>query len=148
MNDRDRLVQLRGLLERLERMPASADRDWMLAEVRARAVDVETGVRPAALRALPGDEADIAHASRVESTPPRARRTPCRRQTPRRPPARAASYTTLVDPPPRPSLVDAQERAGHESAMDLLEHGGLLCLDDSPAVVAGASRPWALGLRG
>jgi hypothetical protein len=42
MNDRVRLDQLRRLLDRLERMPASADRDWMLAEVRARAVDVET----------------------------------------------------------------------------------------------------------
>jgi hypothetical protein len=148
MNDRDRLAQLRGLLERLERMPASPDRDWMLAEVRARAVDVVTGVRPAALRALPADEADAAHAahaSRVEAAKPRARRAPCRPQTPRRPQARAA---TLVDPPPRPSLVDAHRPAGHESAVDLLQHGGLLCLDDSPTVAAGASRPWDLGLRG
>src|SRR3954454_12987001 len=57
LNDRDRLEQLRGLLDRLERMPASADRDWMLAEVRGRAVDVETGVRPASVRALPQDQA-------------------------------------------------------------------------------------------
>jgi hypothetical protein len=47
----DRLEQLRALLVRVERMPASAGRDWMLGEVRARAVDVETGVRPAAMRA-------------------------------------------------------------------------------------------------
>src|SRR3954447_24611774 len=48
MNDRDRLEQLRALLVRLERMPVSAERDWMIGEVRARAVDVETGVKPAA----------------------------------------------------------------------------------------------------
>jgi hypothetical protein len=44
MSDRHRLEQLPGLLDRLERMPASADRDWMLGEIGARAVDVETGV--------------------------------------------------------------------------------------------------------
>ncbi|HET6550478.1 MAG TPA: hypothetical protein VFG79_18580 [Solirubrobacter sp.] len=145
MNDRDRLAQLRGLLERLERMPASPDRDWMLAEVRARAVDVETGVRPAALRALPADEADAVHAPRVEAAQPRARRAPCRPQKPRRPQARAA---TRVDPPPRPPLADAHEPARHESAVDLLQRGGLLWLEDSPPVAAGAGRPWALGLRG
>ena len=47
MNDRDRLEQLRGMLDRLERMPASPDRDWLLGEVRARTVDVETGAPPA-----------------------------------------------------------------------------------------------------
>ena len=56
MNDRDRLCQLEALLARLERMPASAGRDWMLAEVRGRAVDVETGMPPTPMRALPNEE--------------------------------------------------------------------------------------------
>src|SRR5690349_19939495 len=58
MSDRDRLEQLQGLVARLERMPASAERDWMLREVRARAVDVETGVQPDVLRVLPRYETD------------------------------------------------------------------------------------------
>src|SRR3954451_9717403 len=67
MKDRDRLEQLRALLARLERMPASAEREWMLGEVRARAVDVETGEKPAAMRALSGDgaEAEVAAAPQV-----------------------------------------------------------------------------------
>src|SRR3954470_23741691 len=67
MNDRDRLEHLRGLLDRLERMPTSADRDWMLSEVHARAVDVETGVSPAAVRALPEGDAPAEIAPQEES---------------------------------------------------------------------------------
>src|SRR5215203_4896607 len=44
-------MQLRALVERLERLPASARREWMLQEARARMVDVETGVEPRAMRA-------------------------------------------------------------------------------------------------
>src|SRR3954468_14645482 len=89
MNDRDRLEQLRELLVRLKRMPASAERDWMLAEVRARAVDVETGVKPAAMRALAGDGAEpefaaAPEASRIEAAdtmpPPKPRRRPASRR--------------------------------------------------------------------
>src|SRR3954451_23805386 len=68
MNDRDRLEQLRALLVRLKRMPASAERDWMLGEVRARAVDVETGVKPAAMRALAGDGAESEFAAAPEAS--------------------------------------------------------------------------------
>src|SRR4051812_50068031 len=85
MNDRDRLEHLRGLLDRLERMPASADRNWMLAEIRARAVDVETGVTPSAVRALPHDEAAAAQSAPVAAKAPRARPKPPRvRTSPRR----------------------------------------------------------------
>ena len=59
MNDRDRLGQLEGLLARLEQMPASPERDWMLAEVRGRAVDVKTGMPSTPLRALPRDEVQV-----------------------------------------------------------------------------------------
>ena len=69
MNDRDRLDQLRGLLDRVGRMPASAERDWTLTEVRARVVDVETGTPPTPMRALPPDEleAEIATGNAIIS---------------------------------------------------------------------------------
>jgi hypothetical protein len=56
MNDRQRLDQLRVLLDRVERLPTSTEREWMLSEVRARAVDVETGVRPRPMRARNADD--------------------------------------------------------------------------------------------
>jgi hypothetical protein len=49
----DRLTRLRTLVAELERLPASPERAWMIAEARARMVDVETGERPrGALRSL------------------------------------------------------------------------------------------------
>src|SRR3954453_14591020 len=54
MTDHDRLTQLRVLLERLERMPASPDRDWMPAGVPSRAVDIDTGIAPRPMRPLEG----------------------------------------------------------------------------------------------
>jgi hypothetical protein len=158
MNDRDRLEQLRGLLDRLERMPASADRDWMLGEVRARTVDVESGATPAAVRARPQDEADAeiaaAQPARVETTDTVAHRKSTPVKAPRRATRRAARTAwdgRLAIPmsrPATPSLVRVRERAGHESAVDLLEQDGLLCLDDPHGDAAAASRPWAGGLRG
>jgi hypothetical protein len=132
MNDRDRLEQLRALLVRLERMPASAERDWMLGEVRARAVDVETGETSVAMRAPAGDGA--------EPEPPAAPpRRPRRRPPSRRPAARAAWDA--------PRFRAATPAPSHERVVDLLEQGGVLCLDDQPAVTDGASRPWSRGLR-
>jgi hypothetical protein len=135
MNDRDRLQQLRELLLRLERMPASADRDWMLDEVRARAVDVESGVAPAAVRALPVDGAEAESAAAAK--PARIRNAPaCRKPARVRPPR-----------PPVPSPLPAlRERSGSAGVVDLLKPGGLLCLDDPPADTS--ARPWACGLRG
>jgi hypothetical protein len=143
MNDRDRLKHLRGLLLRLERMPASADRDWMLHEVRARAVDVESGMTPVAVRALPVSEAAEPAAApapaRVQNTPPcreaRVRPSPstARRQRP--------GFSGTLD------LLQPAERPASSGARDLLQPGERLCLDDPPAGDA-AARPWAGGLRG
>jgi hypothetical protein len=154
MNDRERLEQLRAMLVRLERMPASAERDWMLGEIRVRAVDVETGEKPVAMRALPGDGADpenpatpeLSRIEAAETVPPRPRRRPA----PRRPAARTARgvpHARLAGPASPTSLAAARQRAAHQSAVDLLEQGGVLCLDDPPAA-DGASRPWSGGLRG
>jgi hypothetical protein len=155
MNDRDRLEQLRALLLRLERMPVSAERDWMLGEVRARAVDVETGVKPAAMRARSTEGAEpetssASKASRVEAEATVPPATPRRRSASRRPAARAAWGVPRVVPaiaascPPHPA---ARRRAAQESVVDLLDEGGVLSLDE-PAVADGASRPWSGGLRG
>ena len=153
MNDRDRLQHLRGVLARLERMPASADRDWMLREVRSRAVDVESGARPAAIRALPLDEANAeiaaAEAAHAKAISMPACEEPARVKAPRRatgrPPASAARVTRVVMISPQ-SLPAVREWAGSERGVDLLQPGGRLCLDDAPA--DPAVRPWVCGLRG
>src|SRR3954447_4268658 len=103
MNDRDRLDHLRRLLDRLERMPASADRDWMLAEVRRRAVDVETGIAPAPMRALPQDELEAEIAT--ERTP-----RPAPVKTHRRTPSRRAQRARLGHPAVRVPPVATHER--------------------------------------
>ena len=49
MSGKRRLEQLRELVGRLEQLPSSAERDRVLGEVRARAVDLDTGVTPRAM---------------------------------------------------------------------------------------------------
>jgi hypothetical protein len=143
MNERDRLDQLRGLLERLERMPASASRDRTLAEVRARVVDVETGTPPTPMRALPQDEleAEIA-AERSAPTEPVTRV----KTRPRRP-SRRAQRARLVHPAARIPPAPVRER-GREEVVDLLEQDGTMCLDEPAAAQPATPHPWSAGLRG
>src|SRR5215208_3922690 len=80
----DRLTRLRTLVAQLERLPASPKTEWMLAQARARLVDVETGETPQALRPLdvgspvgaPGppaqEAADAAQAERPRQHAPKA----------------------------------------------------------------------------
>jgi hypothetical protein len=135
MNDRERLEQLHGLLGRLERMPASPERDAILNKVRARAVDVETGERPAPLRVPPRRT--------VAVQPPAAAPKPVRpvKQAPPR-------VQPRVQPPAAAPLPVVVKRAPQEGAVDLLEDGWLLCLSDPPASPKATSRPWSAGLRG
>jgi len=123
MNDRDRLDQLRGLLDRVGRMPASPERDWTLAGVRARVVDVETGTPPTPMRALPPDqlEAEIA-----AERSPRAEALPRTKVRPR-PPSRRAQPARLGHPAARTPPVPIRER-GRDELVDLLEQGGGLWL--------------------
>jgi hypothetical protein len=162
MNDRDRLEQLRALLARLERMPVSAERDEVLGAVRARAVDVETGEKPAAMRARSSDGAEpeppvaprshiAAPTSRIVAPEPAPRPKPRRRSPSRRPAARIAwtgPRASPASPASCSSLLAPRQRAARDSVIDLLERGGVLCLDDQLAVTDGASRPWSAGLRG
>jgi hypothetical protein len=138
MNQRDRLDQLRGLRDRLERMPTSTDRDWMLAQVCARAVDVETGAPAGPMRARPEHEPEAEQApERSASTPPR--RT---RRKPASPAQRARPVHVARGIPAGPVRTPT-----HHESVDLLEQGGVMCLEDPPAAGAGASRPWSRGLR-
>ena len=45
----ERLKRMKELVDQLEQLPAWPDRDRVLAEVRSRAVDVDTGVTPRAM---------------------------------------------------------------------------------------------------
>jgi hypothetical protein len=49
---RTRVERLRDLVETIERLPVSPERDRLLSEARARAVDVDTGVTPRAMLPL------------------------------------------------------------------------------------------------
>jgi hypothetical protein len=103
-----RMQRLRDLVERLESLPASPDRDRILSEVRSRAVDLDTGVTPRAM--LP-----------VREPIPPPREQPVRVASPKRPhppapvPTPATSLAALVwpdqvlslDDPPAPSGADA-----------------------------------------
>jgi hypothetical protein len=163
MNDGNRLERLRLLCARLERLPASAHRDWILSEVRARAVDVETGVRPRSMRqfdadaAIPPPTTGEPHRATVDSGPPPPKRTAAART--RRPPepghfaARAISSPGEAAIPPTPDAPVAGGRAERPDCVDLLGDGGLLCLGEVSPGAAPMDRhtplpPWARGLRG
>jgi hypothetical protein len=143
MNDRDRLDQLRGLRDRLQRMPASSGRDRTLAEVRARMVDVETGMPPTPMRALPQEELETEIAAERSSRTDAVARPKARRSTPSRRAVRATRAHPAACKPPVP----VRER-GREGVVDLLEQGGVMCLEESAAAATAACRPWSGGLRG
>ena len=47
-----RVQRLRDMVDQIERLPESPERDRLLSEVRSRAVDVDTGVSPRAMLPL------------------------------------------------------------------------------------------------
>jgi hypothetical protein len=163
MNDGQRLERLHLLRDRLERQPASPDRDWMLSEVRARAVDVETSARPRPMRPFDaeatnpspegtrreGGKVDGVHSRVTRSAPrPTHRPTEIRQVT-----AQAVSAPPEVAVPPMTDALGRASAAEHAGSVDLLEDGGLLCLDDLPLAASPpdrytSPRPWARGLRG
>jgi hypothetical protein len=133
----DRLTRLRALIDRLERLPASPESEWMLREARARMVDVETGERPREMRPLavdPPDEAPRRHRDAAVKRPTKPR----------------SSVSARGD-----------EHAGRpqSSETETLPFGtnGLLWLEDSPSEGDTSpdsdggdlnSQPWRRGLRG
>ena len=143
-----RLTRLRALVDRLERLPASARREWALTETRARLVDVETGYTPRAMRALepdppirptepPAAQSVNGDAVKRPSSKPRSGATSGRAQRPLSP-VKA----------PRP----APERVPVDPGAAALGADGVLWLEDLAADTtrepSSGAAPWGRGLRG
>lgn|SRR5215208_5750200 len=158
----DRLTRLRTLVAQLERLPASPKTEWMLAQARARLVDVETGETPQALRPLdvgspvgaPGppaqEAADAAQAERPRQHAPKA---PEPLRAPPAQPSMAAVEALEPDDGEAPKDAAAPV-APSDFGAAVFGVDGLLSLEDAPAHDPPAddgeprSRPWRRGLRG
>ena len=148
----NRIKRLKDLVDRLERLPASPDRDRLLMEARSRAVDVDTGETPRAMPApQPMMPAPIAHKPPTRHSAAGAtRRVPC------------APAPAPVEPaPPVLELAPPVPVADFHQSEQPLSTDGLLWLDDAQLPLddslhlptqqrAGrrAVPPWTLGLRG
>jgi hypothetical protein len=137
-----RLTRLRALIDRLERLPASPESDWMLREARARMVDVETGEPPGEMR-------PFADATVDERSP--ARETGVKRPSA----ARERAPDERPEASPAPQVVAPEIPAPSETPIgtdELLWLGDSLGDDDtSPAgdhEDGARSHPWRRGLRG
>jgi hypothetical protein len=132
-----RVKRLRDLVDLLERLPASEDRDRLLSEVRSRAVDVDTGVTPRAMLPV-----------RAPAPPPVLPRLPKRDG--------ATSIIRTTAPPPAPAIDVAPSAVATGPSKDpeqTLCVDERLSLEDAPlphvrAQGDRAVRPWTLGLRG
>ena len=146
MSSAHRLRRLRELLARIEQLPASPENERMLAEVRARVVDVDTGVTPRAMLPVdfvpkpqtPGSGAT--HAAKAVARP----RADHRRGRPKRHPQEAVSGSAV-------GLSPAEDREW----LALVAKNEVLSLDNSTplslegeAPVGHDRRPWTRGLRG
>jgi hypothetical protein len=132
-----RVKRLKDLVDLLERLPASPDRDRVLSEVRSRAVDLDTGVMPRAM--LPVQE----------PPPPPISPKPQTRD-------RASSIPRTAPPPSAPAVELAHSPFALGPSKDLEQTICLderLSLEDSPLPHLRAARgdrdvrPWTLGLR-
>ena len=135
----ERLKRLKDLVDQLERLPASPDRDRVLAEVRCRAVDVDTGVTPRAMLPV------------REPTPPPSE--------PKRRPERHLPRATTRTPSPARPVQQARPALAHATTDDLgvFLWDDRLSMEDSPELAPlphapgnphGSVPPWAFGLRG
>jgi hypothetical protein len=150
-----RLTRLRALVDRIERLPASARREWMLQEARARMVDVETGVEPRQMRTL--DEEPPA----TPPEPPASRVSDGRAvKRPSSKPARVAASRARPQPegPTQevPLPVPAPSRiVGPNPSAAMLGDDEVLWLEDQPGHTvtepgdgSTGMPPWRRGLRG
>jgi len=136
----DRLKRLKDLVERLERLPASPERDRVLGEVRARAVDVDTGEETSPMKVVDTDLSMLALARRAPSTFP----------VPQERPQRSEPEPAAGGMPP---VADEEDDlpAAADGSDPLQEAGEWLSLEDSPLFDERGprhARPWTLGLRG
>jgi len=133
----ERLQRLRELVGDLERLPASPDRDRVLAEVRSRAVDLDTGVTPRAMLPV-----------REPTPPPEA---PRRRPERYRPRAATPSAARPVRPARAVTAPAVMEDAGvllWDDRLSMEDSPELAPLPHTPNDPDGSVPPWALGLRG
>jgi hypothetical protein len=145
MATQERVKRLRDMVEQIERLPASPDRDRLLNEVRSRAVDVETGVTPRAILPMREPVSLWASASALPGPPKRHR---------------APSSMRFAPPPPAPRFESARAAYTGSPASNLEESfcmDARLSLGDSPQLVplpyvqgrgGRPIPPWTLGLRG
>ena len=135
----ERLQRLKDLVDQLERLPESPDRDRVLAEVRSRAVDVDTGVTPRAMLPV------------REPTPPPS--------APKPRPKRYRFTTPMPTPSPARPAQPARPAVTRATTEDLgvLLWDDRLSLEDAPELAPlphaaknpdGTVLPWAVGLRG
>ena len=150
-SDDPRLIKLRALIGKLERLPASSRRERALAEVRSRIVDVETGEVPRAMRPIEEPEAG----SRAVPAPAGADANPDRTPaTARREPAQATRRPVVAPAtPPAPPARPARPAVPADPSPPSLGGDGLLWLEDQVADDAepgdgSDTAPWRRGLRG
>ena len=163
MSSEHRLQRLRELLARIEQLPASSERERMLGEVRARVVDVDTGVTPRAM--LPVDPVPTPATDPGPPTAPARKAVASTRahhdrgcrdgQPPQRSKALAAAPPDAVSASgPRTTAVGLSAAEDREWLARVATNE-ILSLDDSAqlssageARVAHDRRPWTRGLRG
>jgi hypothetical protein len=137
-----RLKRLREMVDHIERLPESPERDRLLNEVRSRAVDVDTGDTPRAMLSM---------REPVEPWAPK----PVRARPPKRDVVRGMMWPAAsppTSPAPRAPAAGPAENADVSFCID-----ERLSLDDSPQRLSlpylrgrggQAIAPWRLGLRG
>jgi|SRR5215207_6271064 len=127
-----RVDRLKDMVDRIERLPASAERDRLLSEVRSRAVDLETGETPRAMLPMREPAIDPAVSRLSKRTGASKPRPAAHAAGPARPATGAGRSVEPLGP-----FAWAEET---------------LSLDDSPEspgqAPSGAGAPWARGLRG
>jgi hypothetical protein len=157
-----RLKRLRHLLAQLERLPPSPERERMLREVRARVVDVDTGIAPSTLLAGHAESALAADARLPARQAPRGvapapaaaghRPRPAAPAEPPEPVRAPHDEAEVVADESFPGPGDRLSRAADEVLS--LAADELLSLDDSDpfgpadAQADRAAAPWTRGLRG
>jgi hypothetical protein len=135
VSSEQRLQRLRELIAQLERLPASADRERMLREVRGRLVDLDTGVAPRAMLPIEAEAMQAADPAPRTVRPPRPR-PPLPADDARRP--RAV-------PPPEPPKPFETISLGVSDLLSLDDPAPSPPREQRPERRAG---PWTRGLRG
>jgi hypothetical protein len=130
MTRQQRLKRLRDMIAQLERLPATPARERMLREVRARIVDVDSGVPP---RAFPAADVESILA---DSLAARARKPAAERRRPRPIP---------VPEPAKP--VEVAPSVEFEADI-VLNFDDSMSFWPDKAEEAPAQAPWTRGLRG